>query len=92
MKVLRISLIAELATDVAALKLPVVLDHFAGGQGTQEEKQKGAFVTAVELGFDDVTEDPQPLYRSRNRPPSFTNDHQDTIWVPYSSGRPTAQL
>ncbi|KAF7963019.1 hypothetical protein AWV80_14795 [Cupriavidus sp. UYMU48A] len=44
-----VDVIAELATDVAALKVPVVLDHFAGIKTHKQEDQKAAFATVVEL-------------------------------------------
>jgi len=40
---------AELATDIAGLKVPVVLDHFAGIKAHKKDEQKAAFATVVDL-------------------------------------------
>ncbi|CAG2153636.1 amidohydrolase family protein [Cupriavidus numazuensis] len=44
-----VDVIAELATDIAALRVPVVLDHFAGIKTYKKDEQKAAFASVVEL-------------------------------------------
>lgn len=44
-----VDVIAELATDIAALQVPVVLDHFAGIKAHKKDEQKAAFASVVEL-------------------------------------------
>ena len=44
-----VDVIAELAPAIAALKVPVVLDHFAGIKTYKKDEQKAAFATVVEL-------------------------------------------
>lgn len=44
-----VDVIAELATEIAELKVPVVLDHFAGIKAHKKDEQKAAFATVVEL-------------------------------------------
>nr|WP_245179458.1 amidohydrolase family protein [Cupriavidus sp. LEh25] len=44
-----VDVIAELAVDIAALKVPVVLDHFAGIKSHKKDEQKTAFASVVEL-------------------------------------------
>ncbi|MEM5433312.1 conserved hypothetical protein [Cupriavidus taiwanensis] len=44
-----VDVIAELAADIANLKVPVVLDHVAGVKAHKKEEQKAAFASVVEL-------------------------------------------
>ncbi|ULX52553.1 hypothetical protein A9P79_01460 [Cupriavidus taiwanensis] len=44
-----VDVIAELSVDIAALQVPVVLDHFAGIKAYKKEEQKAAFASVVEL-------------------------------------------
>lgn len=44
-----VDVIAELSAAIAELKVPVVLDHFAGIKTHKKEEQKGAFASVVEL-------------------------------------------
>lgn len=44
-----VDVIAELAAEIAALRVPVVLDHFAGIKTHKKDEQKAAFASVVEL-------------------------------------------
>lgn len=44
-----VDVIAELAADIVALKVPVVLDHFAGIKAHKKDEQKAAFASVIEL-------------------------------------------
>ncbi len=44
-----VDVIAELAIDIAGLKVPVVLDHFGGIKAHKKDEQKAAFATVVDL-------------------------------------------
>lgn len=67
-----VDVIAEIATGIAELKVPVVLDHFAGIKTYRKEEQKAAFARVVSLvKASDVYVKLSAPYRASKNTPGF---------------------
>lgn len=67
-----VDVIAKIAADIAELKVPVVLDHFAGIKTYRKEEQKAAFAHVVSLvKASDVYVKLSAPYRASKNAPDF---------------------